>query len=138
MKIIVLKSENGKITSENIVEGKFSDVLKEIATMALKEWNETTSDFVIMKDTQDVKIPKPLKPEVYETIKNFLVGRDEKFAHARIPLYIISFENEWNDDNFVDKKVYVVSYYLNEENKKELEEYAKDITSPENIRDKEE
>ncbi|MEM1625930.1 MAG: DUF2286 domain-containing protein [Sulfolobaceae archaeon] len=134
MKIIILKSENGRITSENIVEGKLSEVLKEVAAKALKEWNEATSDFVIMKDTQDVKIPKPLKPEIYEAVKNFLVGRDENFAHAKLPLYIISYENEWSNDNFIDKKVYIVSYYVNDDNKKELEEYAKDITSPETER----
>jgi hypothetical protein len=137
MKVVILKSENGKITSETFVDDNIGNVVRSVASQALKEWNENTSDFVIMKDMQEVRIPMPLKEETYEKLKNLLVGREGSNAIAKIPIYIISFENEWSNDNFVDKKVYIVSYYINDDNKKELEEYAQDLTQQDGKRNEE-
>ncbi|MEM0068033.1 MAG: DUF2286 domain-containing protein, partial [Saccharolobus sp.] len=105
MKILVLKSENGKITSEKVIEGELDRVIRDIAKQALEEWNEMASDFIIMHDSQEIRIPLPLKPDLYESIKGFLVGKDKKEAIAKIPVYIISYENEWRENDFQDKKV---------------------------------
>ncbi|MCI2414436.1 MAG: DUF2286 domain-containing protein [Candidatus Aramenus sp.] len=129
MKVIVLKSELGKITSERSVEGNIGEVVKQVAAEALKEWNEIASDFTIMKDVQEVRIPLPLKPDVYESLKSFLSGKDKTAAIARIPVYIISYDNAWKEDNYQDNRVYVVSYYVDENLKNELAEYAKQATS---------
>ncbi|WP_338600654.1 DUF2286 domain-containing protein [Sulfolobus tengchongensis] len=129
MKVLVIKSENGKVTSEKIAEGEISKVLRDVAKEALEEWNEMTSDFIIMRDTQEVRIPLPLKPDVYEAIKTFLVGKDKKEAIAKIPVYIISYENEWKESDFQDKKIYVISYYINDEIKKDVLADAAQMTS---------
>ncbi len=129
MKILVVKSENGKVTSEKIMEGEMGKVIREIAKNALDEWNELTSDFIIMHDSQEVRVPLPLKPDVYEVLKNFLVGKDKKEAVAKIPVYIISYENEWKESDFQDKKVYVISYYINDDMKKEVISDATQMTS---------
>lgn len=129
MKILIIKSENGKITSEKVMDGEIGKVLREVAKEALEEWNELTSDFIIMHDMEEVRIPLPLKPDLYESIKNFLVGKDKKEAIAKIPVYVISYENEWKESDFQDKKVYVVSYYINDEIKKSIIEDATQITS---------
>ncbi len=129
MKVIILKSELGKITSERSVEGNIGDVVKQVAVEALKEWNEMSSDFTIMKDMQEVRIPLPLKPEVYESLKGFLSGKDKTSAIARIPVYIISYDNAWKEDNYQDNRVYVISYYVDDNLKNELVEYAKQATS---------
>ncbi|BDB97403.1 DUF2286 domain-containing protein [Saccharolobus caldissimus] len=129
MKILIIKSENGKITSEKVMDGEIGKVLREVAKEALEEWNELTSDFIIMHDMEEVRIPLPLKPDLYESIKNFLVGKDKKEAIAKIPVYVISYENEWKESDFQDKKVYVVSYYINDEIKKNIIEDATQITS---------
>ncbi|TRM87773.1 DUF2286 domain-containing protein [Sulfolobus sp. A20-N-G8] len=129
MKILVVKSENGKVTSEKIMEGEIGKVIREVAKSALDEWNELTSDFIIMHDSQEVRVPLPLKPDVYEVLKNFLVGKDKREAIAKIPVYIISYENEWKESDFQDKKVYVISYYINDDMKKEVISDATQMTS---------
>lgn len=131
MKILVLKSEMGKVTSEQIVDGELGETVRKVATEALKEWNEYTSDFIIMKDVQEIKIPLPLKPETYDALKNFLAGKEKNAAIARVPFYIISFENEWQENDFMDKRVYVVTYYINDDMKKEAIDYAANVTSQE-------
>ncbi|MFP3163259.1 DUF2286 domain-containing protein [Acidianus sp.] len=135
MKVIILKSENGKITSEKITEGDLAEVVRNTAIEALKEWNELTSDFIIMKDSQEAKLPLPLKPDVYEAVKNFLAGKEKSAAILKIPIFIISYDNIWQEENFQDKRVYVVSYYLNDDLKKELIEYAQGVTSEEKPQD---
>ena len=137
MKIVVLKSESGKVTSDALEEGEIGDVVRKTAEKALKEWNELTSDFIIMRDSQEARIPLPLKPDMYEKMKNFLTGKDKTSAIVKLPIFIISFENQWKEENFQDKKVYVISYYLNEELKKELTDYAAQVTSEEAEKDEE-
>ncbi|MEM4041876.1 MAG: DUF2286 domain-containing protein [Saccharolobus sp.] len=138
MKILVLKSENGKITSEKVIEGELNRVIRDIAKQALEEWNEMASDFIIMHDSQEVRIPLPLKPDLYESIKGFLVGKDKKEAIAKIPVYIISYENEWRENDFQDKKVYVISYYINDELKKDIISDAEQMTSEQKEEEEEE
>ncbi|MEJ2780855.1 DUF2286 domain-containing protein [Stygiolobus sp. CP850M] len=129
MKVLILRSEDGNITKKDIVEGEFDKVLREIAFSALKEWNETSSDFTIMRDMYEVKIPLPLKPNVYEIIKGYLKSRTKTEAIAEIPVYIISFDNRWMDSDYRDMKVYVVSPYIDENVEKELTDYAIQATS---------
>ncbi|MEM0068430.1 MAG: DUF2286 domain-containing protein, partial [Saccharolobus sp.] len=66
---------------------------------------------------------------LYESIKGFLVGKDKKEAIAKIPVYIISYENEWRENDFQDKKVYVISYYVSDELKKDIISDAEQMTS---------
>ncbi|AWR99801.1 DUF2286 domain-containing protein [Metallosphaera hakonensis] len=131
MKVLVLKSESGQITSDHFEEGDIGEVVRKTAEKALKEWNELTSDFIIMRDSQEAKLPLPLKPDVYEKTKNFLAGKDKTSAILKLPIFIISFENQWKEENFQDKKVYVISYYLTDELKEELTNYAAQVTSEE-------
>ncbi|EZQ06989.1 DUF2286 domain-containing protein [Candidatus Acidianus copahuensis] len=127
--VIVLRSESGKVTSEKVIEGDIGDVVRNTAAQALKEWNDMISDFIIMKDSQEWRVPLPLKPNDYERLKNFLSGKEKNEAILKLPIYIISFDNQWSGEDFQDKKVYVVSYYLDDEMKKELTTYAIDVTS---------
>jgi hypothetical protein len=131
MKIIVLKSEDGKITSDETVEGEIGKVVKDTASKALGEWNEDSSDFIIIKDFHEVRIPLPLNPKLYETLKKFPMSKQEKTAVIRIPSYVISFDNVWMENDSIDRKVYVVSYFLDDKTKQELMEDAMKLTSPE-------
>ncbi|QKQ99504.1 DUF2286 domain-containing protein [Metallosphaera tengchongensis] len=138
MKVIILKSESGKVTSNFVEEGEIGEVVRRTAEKALKEWNELTSDFIIMRDSQEAKLPLPLKPEIYEKTKNFLTGKDKSFAMLKLPVFIISFDNQWKEENFQDKRVYVISYYLTDELKEELTNYASQVTSEEEEAENEE
>ncbi|BFH74450.1 DUF2286 domain-containing protein [Sulfurisphaera javensis] len=130
MKVIIIKSENGNVSKKDIIEGDLGSVLRKAATEALAEWNENASDFIIMKDMHEVHIPLPLKPQTYEALKNFLKSRTKTEAIAEIPVFVISFDNEWVESDFKDKRVYVVSPYIDENSEKEITEYAKQVTSP--------
>lgn len=46
-------------------------------------------------------------------------------------MYVVSYDNEWHGDDYVDKKVYVVCTYVNENVKKELETWASHTTCTE-------
>ncbi|BAB66494.1 MULTISPECIES: DUF2286 domain-containing protein [Sulfurisphaera] len=130
MKVLVVKSENGQVSKKDIVEGDLPQVLRNTATLALKEWNENLSDFIIMKDMYEIHIPLPLKPQTYEMLKNYIKSRTKSEAIAEIPIFVISFDNEWVESDFKDKKVYVVSPYIDDKSENELLEYAKQVTSP--------
>ena len=130
MKIIVVKSENGNVSKKDIVEGDLADVLRSTANEALKEWNENSSDFIIMKDLHEIHIPLPLKPQTYEIFKNYIKSRTKQEAIAEIPVFVISFDNEWVESDFKDKKVYVVSLYIDDKSENEILDYAKQVTSP--------
>ncbi|QIW24306.1 DUF2286 domain-containing protein [Sulfolobus sp. S-194] len=130
MKVLVVKSENGQVSKKDIVDGELPQVLRNTATLALKEWNENLSDFIIMKDMYEIHIPLPLKPQTYEMLKNYIKSRTKSEAIAEIPIFVISFDNEWVESDFKDKKVYVVSPYIDDKSENELLEYAKQVTSP--------
>jgi len=130
MKVIVVKSENGNVSKKDIVEGDLASILRSVANEALKEWNENSSDFIIMKDVHEIHLPLPLKPQTYEMFKNYIKGKAKNEAIVEIPVFVISFDNEWVDSDFKDKRVYVVSLYVDEKAEKEILEYAKQITSP--------
>jgi hypothetical protein len=138
VRVLVLKSESGKVTSDYLEDGNIGEVVRKTAEKALKEWNEFSSDFIIMRDSQEAKLPLPLKPDLYEKVKNFLSGKDKTSAILKLPVFIISFDNQWKEENFQDKKVYVVSYYVTEELKKELIDYASEVTSEEKLEETEE
>ncbi len=131
MKILILKSEDGKITSDEMVEGEIGKVVKDTANKALEEWNEESSDFIIIKDFHEIRLPLPLNPKMYEVLKKFSMSKQDKTAIVKIPSYVISFDNLWVDNDSIDRKVYVISYFLDDKTKKELEEDAIKLTSPE-------
>ena len=129
MKILVLRSEEGNITKKDIIEGDLKKVLRDVASNALNEWDENLSDFSIMRDKFEIRIPLPLKPDMYEKLKDYLKNRTKTEAIAEIPVYIISFDNRWMDSDYRDMKVYIVSPYIDEKSEKELIDYAIQATS---------
>jgi len=44
-------------------------------------------------------------------------------------MYIISFENVWMENNFQDRRIYLIVPYLDEELRQELREMAIEATS---------
>lgn len=130
MKVLVLRSEEGKITSKEELTGELKDVVLQVANKALQEWNLDSSDFTIMKDSLEVTIPLPLTKEQLATLKNYLKGRGTKEAIAELPVYIISFENQWSESEYLDKKVYVIAPSVDSNVAKEIEDYAAELTNP--------
>lgn len=105
MKFLVLKSESGKVTWEQLIDGDLKSTITTVARKALDEWDVDKSDFIILKDVHEVRKKLPLSPSVYEMISRYLKGKEGGEAFAEVPVYIISFDNQWEEDDFKDKRI---------------------------------
>jgi len=131
VKFLVLKSESGKVTWEQLIDGDLKSTITTVARKALDEWDVDKLDFIILKDVHEVRKKLPLSPSVYEMISIYLKGKEGGEAFAEVPVYIISFDNQWEEDDFKDKRIYVLTPYLDDESKKEMVQYATELTSEE-------
>ncbi|AFZ70860.1 hypothetical protein Calag_1138 [Caldisphaera lagunensis DSM 15908] len=131
MKIIVIRSEVGKIISSELMEGELDQIVKKKSEDAMKEWNPETSDFIVLRDIRELELPLPLDPELVDILRNVgTLSRTSEKAIARIPVYTISFENMMiGEDNYVEHKIYLISPYINDDIKTELEKEAVEITT---------
>lgn len=125
----IIKSDKGAITKEEVLDLEPSEAVKKIAVEALNEWREQ-SDFYIMKDEQEFRRKGPLKPSEYEKLKKFLGGKEGNEIILKVPVYYISYENEWKDNDIVDTKIYIIAPYIDDEATKELKDLAIHATSP--------
>jgi|BEDMetMinimDraft_2_1075160.scaffolds.fasta_scaffold00148_6 Uncharacterized protein conserved in archaea, COG5399 len=128
-KTLAVRSEMGKISSREIINGSLKEVLRKKAIEVLEEWEENSSDFIILRDTYEVRKKIPFKSdEEYEALRSYISGREGSEVVLKVPVFIISFQNEWRENDFVDKKIYLIAPYLGEEESKELIEYAEEAT----------
>ncbi|MGC9106381.1 MAG: DUF2286 domain-containing protein [Thermoprotei archaeon] len=138
MKYLVLRSELGKVTSSGVEEGELKDVIIKVAQNAMKEWNERASDFSIMKDAVEIVVPLPFTKEQYLALKDYVKERSSKEALVELPVYVISFDNEWTESDYIDKKVYVIAPFVDSKTVKDIEQYASDLTNPDKKTEEEE
>lgn len=144
MKVIIIRSEMGKIISSEVTEGELDQIVKRKSEDAMKEWNPEISDFIVLRDVRELDLPLPLNPELVDILRNVgTLSRTSEKAIVRFPIYTISFENMMiGEDNYVEHKIYLISPYINEDVKTELEKEAVEITTeklaPEGIEEEEE
>ncbi|MFP3144599.1 MAG: DUF2286 domain-containing protein [Caldisphaera sp.] len=144
MKVIIIRSEMGKIVSSELVEGELDQIIKKKSEDAMKEWNPEISDFIVLRDVRELELQLPLNPELVDILRNVgTLSRTSEKAIARFPIYTISFENMMiGEDNYVEHKIYLISPYINDDIKTELEKEAVEITSektsPEGIEEEDE
>ncbi|MEM4502701.1 MAG: DUF2286 domain-containing protein [Ignisphaera sp.] len=131
MKILIIRSEEGVIKEHQIVEGTLDKSLKETVIKALELWNPQKSDLVVVRHKHEVNVNLPITKEQYELYSQFNLKRFGDKAVFEIPIYIISFENEWIEDQIRDSKVFVVAPYIDEVTSSKVLELAKNITSEE-------
>lgn len=128
-RVLVIKSVMGKVESKDVVEGDIHEVVRQVTQKALSEWEPLSSDFVVVRDKYEVSLKLPLKPEEFERYKRFGLRRTpDGYAVFEVPVYLISYENEWRGSDYVDRKVYLVSLYVNDEITGEMEEWAAEAT----------
>lgn len=128
-KILVIRAEDGRVVKTSIEEGELEEVVKKYALQALGEWEPIYSDFIVLKDKYEVRLKLPIKPEQYDVIARFRPERTpDGYAVFNIPIYTISFDNFWDNDTYKDRKMYLITLYVNESVKAELEATAADST----------
>jgi len=131
-KVLVINFENGSVVESKVVDEAIDEVVKKLLIDILPKWSPENSDLIVMKHEHEVILKLPLSKELYESIAKFgLSRRSESEVSARIPVYVVSYDNMWVGDELVDRKFYLVAPYVNEDVKREIELLVKDLTTPE-------
>jgi len=124
-KIIIIEADRGSIKHRELREGNLEEVVKEVTVEVLNLWDPTKSDLIVMRHEHDIEVPLPLTKDQYERYLKYNLRRvSQEKAKFTIPLYIISYDNEWIGEDVVDNKVRVVAPYIDDITVKELEELA--------------
>ena len=129
MKIIVIRAEYGDIKEKYVVEGDVHHVLKDVVSKALTFWDPRKSDLIVVRHSHDLQVRLPISKEQYMLYSKFNLRRQGDKAVFELPLYVVSFENQWIGEDLVDSKVFIVAPYLDEYTEQELIKLAQSITS---------
>lgn len=132
-KILIIRGEYGKIVEEKVLEVEnFEKMVKELASKALNLWEPEFSDFVIIKDKYEVSLKLPLTKEQVKNFMKFGIRRSpDGYAKFNIPVYIISYDSIWVEGDYIDRKVYLISIYVNDEVKEDLKKLVEETTKGE-------
>ena len=128
MKILILRAEYGEVKEKNVVEGEISTVLKDVVKKALELWDPKKSDLIVVRHSHEMQVKLPISKEQYLLYSKFNLRRQGDKAIFEIPLYVISFENQWMGEELVDSKVFIVAPYIDNYTEQELEKLAQSIT----------
>ncbi len=129
-KTVIVHAEEGKLVASKVVNKIVEEVVKELAKKALEEWDPSSSDFTVIKTTLEVRYKLPIDPNLYERLieLNLEMMREGNDLVVRIPIYTISYDSSWIEDAYHERKIIVLSPYLDDEGKRQLEEYAIETT----------
>ncbi len=132
MKVLVVRAEEGRITESDIIEGDFKSILREVVEKAFKEWDEVRSDFLVVRDDQDIELdPDNVSVDELEELSKITeVKRDSSGFRVKLPIYMISFDNRIEGDGYVDSRIYVVTPLVNDGLKEIIEADAAHYTAP--------
>lgn len=126
---LIIRSKEGKAEVIEKIKGKFSEAVKEAAKRALELWDLTRSDFIIIKDKYPVEVKLPITPQEYEEYSKYNIRRSgPNTASFNLPIYVISYNNEWIGNDYRDYEVYVVAPFVNEKITNEIVKWAAEIT----------
>ena len=132
VKVLVVRSEEGRIVSSEVVEKNLEEVAKDVARRALEEWSPGSSDFTVLRAKYEIRYKIPLSnPDIVDIVRELgleAMREGQEFFVVQVPVYTISFDNAWMGDAYHDKKMYIVALYLDEESKRQIEEYAVEAT----------
>jgi len=130
MKVLVIRADEGRLTSSEIVDGEFNEVAKDVVRKALEEWNPAESDLTALRTKLELRYKLPIDPDLYDKIMdlNLELVREGNELIVNLPVLTVSFDNAWLDDAYLDRRMYIVSVYLDDAAKQQLEEYAVEAT----------
>ncbi|RLE92724.1 MAG: DUF2286 domain-containing protein [Thermoprotei archaeon] len=128
-KLVIVECSEGKCTKIDIKEGELEEVVKNLAKEALGKWNTSESDFFVTHDVRVISRKLPLSKGEFEVLSKFNLRRSGNEAIAEIPVYEISYDNQWSGDSVTVKSIILVAPYIDEDFKNEIIEYAKELTT---------
>ncbi|MEM1537887.1 MAG: DUF2286 domain-containing protein [Candidatus Nezhaarchaeales archaeon] len=131
-KVIVMKAENGGLMEVKVVEEELGKVIKTVVNTALTLWDYERSDLVVMKDKYLVEVKLPLTKEQLDLYSKFELRRtSSSTAQYRVPVWVVSYNNKWTRNGYVDYGVFIVAPYVDEAQFNEMREIAVNATSGE-------
>lgn len=133
MEVVIIRAKEGNIVSKVREKGDLKEVVKKKVMEALSLWDVEKADFTVIRDPQyPISVKLPITKEQYEIYSKYNMSRtSEGTVVFHVPVYIISFDNEYTDENYIDKEVFVVAPALDEKAEEALLELALQTTSPE-------
>ena len=130
--IIVVRSREGVLVSKTKQAGDMKEVVKKQVVEALSLWPLDRADFTVIRDHQyPVSVKLPISKEQYDLYSKYDMSRTTNGSIMfHIPVYIISFDNEYRDDNYIDKEVLVVAPLIDQKVEEAIVELAVESTKP--------
>lgn len=126
----VILSNSGRVESSEMRPGDLASVLKKVLQEAIDKWNFEKSDLSVIRDNYPVPLKLPLKPQQLQLYAKYDLRRESGGAFVTVPVYVVSFDSEVQEEGYLEKRVLVVSPHVDEAVEKEMLEYAADITRP--------
>lgn len=128
---LIVRSKEGSIVSKTTQQGDIKDVIRKIVADTVSCWSPDKSDFIVIKDNTPIQIKLPISNEQYETYSKYDMQRSSGGSIIiNLPIYIISFDNEWQEEAYVDKEVLVVAPMLDAAVEEKVAELAVESTKP--------
>lgn len=130
--IMIVRAKEGQLVSKNMLEGEFKEVVKKTVLDALSLWQLDNADFTVIRDPQyPVEAKAPITKEQYDLYSKFDLQRASNGSVVyHLPVYIISFDNVYMEDSYLDKEVLVVAPYVDQISEQHIVDLALDSTKP--------
>lgn len=130
--IMIVRAKEGQLVSKNRVEGEFKEVVKKTVLDALSLWQLESADFTVIRDPQyPVEAKAPITKEQYDLYSKYDLQRATNGSVMfHLPVYIISFDNVYMEENYIDREVLVVAPYVDQISEEHIVELALESTKP--------
>jgi hypothetical protein len=132
VQILIVRAKEGNLVSKNMVEGDFKEVVKKTVVDALSLWLLDSADFTVIRDPQyPVTAKSPITKEQYDLYSKYDLQRaTNESVMFYLPVYIISFDNAYLEDNYMDREVLVVAPHVDQVAEQVIVELALESTKP--------
>ena len=131
-KYLVVEAVLGKVVESRIVEGDFAEIVKQATREALEKWNPLEADFLAIREDRIWTPAGDEDKEFMEMLRErgFIVKTERGEEVIRIPYYLISYDNEEEDEmSYREKALIIVTAYIGEAYKYDVERDAAELTS---------
>jgi len=131
--VFIIRAKEGTLVSKMKQTGDIKEVVKKQVIEALSLWTVDKADFTVIRDPQyPVSVKLPISKEQYDLYSKYDLSRTTNGSVMfHVPIYIISFDNEYRDDNYVDKEVFIVAPAIDQKVEESIVELAVESTKPE-------
>ncbi|MEM3670460.1 MAG: DUF2286 domain-containing protein [Thermoprotei archaeon] len=126
---IVIQCDDGSVGLNTIVEGELNEVVKKQVTRAITLWNPSDSDFMVFSTQNESQLKAPLTREMLEKVKQYSPQRLGDSVVFNLPVFVVSYKiQQEGNGKYRDRSVIVISPFISESIKEQLENWVKELT----------